>query len=68
MVAKWKNIDWKTVHINVYDLQYKIFCSAKKGNINLVRHYQRILVKSPYAKLLAVRSVTKIIEEKQQLV
>lgn len=56
---KWKNIDWKSVHIKVYDLQYQIFCSAKKGNINLVRYYQRILVKSKHAKLLAVRSVTQ---------
>lgn len=56
---KWKNIDWKTVHIKIYDLQYQIFCSAKKGNINLIRHYQRILVKSEQAKLLAVRSVTQ---------
>lgn len=54
-----KNIDWKTVHIKIYDLQYKIFCSAKKGNINLIRHSQRILVKSEQAKLLAVRSVTQ---------
>ena len=56
---KWKNIDWKSVHIKVYDLQYQIFCSAKKGDINLVRYYQRMLVKSNYAKLLAVRSVTQ---------
>lgn len=56
---KWKNIDWKSVHIKVYDLQYQIFCSAKKGNINLVRYYQRILVKYKHAKLLAVRSVTQ---------
>ena len=60
MVAnKWKNIDWKSVHISVYDLQYKIFCSAKKDNVNLVRYYQRILVNSNFAKLLAVRSVTQ---------
>jgi RNA-directed DNA polymerase len=56
---KWKNIDWKSVNIKIYNLQYKIFCSAKKGNINLVRYYQRILVKSEQAKLLAVRSVTQ---------
>jgi RNA-directed DNA polymerase len=56
---KWKNINWKTVHIKVYDLQYQIFCSAKKNNINLVRYYQRILVKSQQAKLLAVRQVTQ---------
>lgn len=56
---KWKNIDWKSVHIKSYDLQYKIFCSAKNGNINLVWYYQWILVKSEQAKLLAVRSVTQ---------
>lgn len=58
-MSKWKNINWKLVHINVYDLQYKIFCSAKKGNVNLVRNYQRILVKSSSVKLLAVRFVTQ---------
>lgn len=59
VVNKWKNIDWKSVHIKVYDLQNQIFCSAKKGNINLVCYYQRTLVKSQHAKLLAVRSVTQ---------
>jgi hypothetical protein len=56
---KWNHIDWKSVHTSIYDLQYKIFCSPKKDNINLVRYYQRILVNSGPAKLLAVRSVTQ---------
>jgi len=59
VVNKWKNIDWKSIHIKVYDPQYKIFCSAKKGNINLVQYYHRVLIKSQHAKFLAVRLVTQ---------
>jgi len=59
MTTKWKNINWTSIHINIYDLQYKIFCSAKENNFNLIRYYQRKLVKSREAKLLAVRLVTQ---------
>lgn len=55
----WKEIPWKSLQLYVYNLQYKIFCCAKKNNVNLLRYYQKVLVKSGEAKLLAVRQVTQ---------
>jgi RNA-directed DNA polymerase len=43
----------------VYHLQNKIFCHAKSKEISLVRYYQRKLVKSSEARLLAVRTVSQ---------
>ena len=40
-----------------FNIKYSVV--PKRGNFNLVRYYQRILVKSQHAKLLAVRSVTQ---------
>lgn len=50
----WKDIPWNKIHFEVYNLQYKIYCHAKKNEINLVRHCQRKLVKLEEGKLLAV--------------
>lgn len=56
---KWKDVNWASIQLYIYNLQYNIFCCAKKDNVNLLRYYQRILVKSDQAKLLAVRLVTQ---------
>jgi len=56
---KWKDVNWKSIQLYIYDLQYKIFCCTRKNNINLLRHYQRLLVKSDEARFLAVRQVTQ---------
>lgn len=55
----WKDIPWNKIRLEIYNLQYKIFCHAKKNHIGMLRHCQRHLVKSLEAKLLAVRLVTQ---------
>jgi RNA-directed DNA polymerase len=55
----WKRIPWATLHKKIYNLQYKIYCHAKKNEIGLVRHYQKRLVKLEETKLLAVRIVSQ---------
>jgi RNA-directed DNA polymerase len=45
--------------MKIYNLQYKIYCHAKKNEIGLVRHYQKRLVKLEESKLLAVRMVSQ---------
>jgi RNA-directed DNA polymerase len=61
----WKNIPWNKIKLEIYNLQYKIYCHAKKHNIGLVRHCQRQLVNLLEAKLLAVRLVTQDNREKK---
>jgi N-terminal domain of reverse transcriptase len=41
----WTDIRWKKVQFEVYNLQYKIYCCAKKNNISFVRHYQKLSAK-----------------------
>jgi len=55
----WNSIKWDKIQIDVSNLQFKIFEHAKSGNINQVRYFQRKLVRSEQAKLLAVRTVTQ---------
>ena len=55
----WKKIPWNLVQLEVYNLQYKIYCHAKNNQIGLVRNCQRKLVKLETSKLLAVRLVSQ---------
>ncbi|AMW27275.1 MULTISPECIES: reverse transcriptase N-terminal domain-containing protein [Oscillatoriales] len=51
----WKAIPWAKVQRKVFQLQKRIFQAAKSGQDAKVRRWQRLLVKSYYARLLAVR-------------
>ncbi|AMW28309.1 MULTISPECIES: reverse transcriptase N-terminal domain-containing protein [Arthrospira] len=55
----WKAIPWAKVQRKVFKLQKCIFQAAKSGQSAKVRRWQRLLVKSYYARLLAVRKVTQ---------
>ena len=56
---KWKDINWKRVELNVFKLQKLIYRASSRGKIRKMRKYQRLLTKSYYARLLAVRRVTQ---------
>ena len=56
---KWKDIDWKQVEIRVFKLQKLIYRASSRGEISKMRKYQKLLTKSYYARLLAVRRVTQ---------
>ncbi|AMW29092.1 MULTISPECIES: reverse transcriptase N-terminal domain-containing protein [Oscillatoriales] len=51
----WKTIPWTKVQRKVFKLQKSIFQAAKSGQDAKGRRWQRLLVKSYYARLLAVR-------------
>ncbi|MDT9313828.1 reverse transcriptase N-terminal domain-containing protein, partial [Limnospira sp. Paracas R14] len=55
----WRSINWAKVQRYVFKLQKRIFQAAKSGQDAKVRRLQRLLVKSYYARLLAVRRVTQ---------
>lgn len=55
----WKAINWAKVQRYVFKLQKRIYQAAKSGQDAKVRRWQRLLVKSYYARLLAVRKVTQ---------
>ena len=55
---KWRDIDWKRALKNVFKLQKLIYRASSGGKIRKMCKYQRLLTKSYYARLLAVRDVT----------
>ena len=56
---KWRDIDWKKVERYVFKLQKLIYKASSRGEIRKMRKYQKLLTKSYYARLLAVRRVTQ---------
>ena len=56
---KWKDIDWRRVEKNVFKLQKLIYRASSRGELHKMRKYQRLLTKSYYGRLLAVRRVTQ---------
>ncbi|MDJ0729403.1 MAG: group II intron reverse transcriptase/maturase [Crocosphaera sp.] len=55
----WNTINWAKVQRKVFKLQKKIFQAVKSGDKVKARKLQKLLSKSYYAKLLAVRKVTQ---------
>ena len=56
---QWKDIDWKKVEKSVFKLQKLIYKASSRGEFRKMRRYQKLLLKSYYARLLAVRRVTQ---------
>lgn len=59
LARKWDSINWKEVKEAVNRLQTRIAKAVQEGKWNLVKRLQYLLTHSYYAKLLAVRIVTK---------
>src|ERR687889_597012 len=59
LMAAWQDIPWKKVHRHVFRLQKRIYRATQRGAIRTARKLQKLLVKSWYARLLAVRRVTQ---------
>ena len=58
MVA-WQGIPWKRVHRHVFHLQKRIYQATQCGEVRTARKLQKLLVKSWYARLLAVRRISQ---------
>jgi len=55
----WRTINWAKVQRMVFKLQKRIYQAAQSGQLQKARRLQRLLLKSYYARLLAVRRVTQ---------
>jgi RNA-directed DNA polymerase len=55
----WTSINWKQVETVVFKLQKRIYSASRQNDVKRVRQLQKTLLKSYYAKLLAVRRVTQ---------
>jgi RNA-directed DNA polymerase len=56
---EWKDIPWKRIQVKVFKLQRRIYRASQSRDVKLVHRLQRLLMKSWYAKCLAVRRVTQ---------
>lgn len=59
-MMEWNNIPWKLVQRKVFKLQKRIYRAASRGQDVLAKGLQKLLLKSYYAKLLAVRQITQL--------
>ncbi|MGI0483150.1 group II intron reverse transcriptase/maturase [Geminocystis sp. CENA526] len=55
----WSSINWRIVEKQIFRLQKRIYRASQRGDVKLVHSLQRLLVKSYYGKLLAIRKVTQ---------
>ncbi|MEO0537026.1 MAG: reverse transcriptase N-terminal domain-containing protein [Cyanobacteria bacterium P01_A01_bin.123] len=56
---EWNQLPWKKIQVRVFKLQRRIYRASQQGNVKLVHRLQRLLLKSWYGRLLAVRRVTQ---------
>ena len=54
MVA-WQDLPWKHIQRQVFRLQKRMYRATQHGQVRIARKLQQLLVKSWYARLLAVR-------------
>jgi RNA-directed DNA polymerase len=57
--VEWHKINWRKLERRVYKLQKRIYQASKRGDVKTFRRLQKLLMKSWYAKALAVRRVTQ---------
>ncbi len=55
----WHQIDWKQAEKTVYSLQRRIYQASSREDVKTVRRLQKLLLRSFYAKAIAVRRVSQ---------
>jgi len=55
----WTMVNWKKIQKNIFKLQKKIYKASADNDYCKMRKYQKMLLRSYEAKLLAVRKVTQ---------
>lgn len=56
---EWNQLNWKKIQRKVFKLQRRIYRASQQGNVKLVHRLQRLVIKSWYGRLLAVRRGTQ---------
>jgi RNA-directed DNA polymerase len=59
LTTDWNQIDWGKVEVEVFKLQKRIYRASQSGNVAKVHKLQRLLLRSWYARLLAVRRISQ---------
>lgn len=64
-MREWRTINWARIERRVFKLQKRIYQATRNGEKRIAKSLQRILSKSYYAKLLAVRQVSQLNQGKK---
>src|SRR5215216_7565470 len=56
---RWETLPWRTIQRSVFKVQKRIYQASQCDDVKAVRKFQRLLMSSRSAKLLAVRKVTQ---------
>jgi len=56
---EWSTLNWRKIQIQVFKLQRRIYQASRRNEKKHVHRLQRLLVRSWYARLLAVRRVSQ---------
>lgn len=56
---RWETLPWRNIQRNVFKVQKRIYQASQRDDVKAVRKFQRLLMSSRSAKLLAVRKVTQ---------
>lgn len=57
--VEWNQLNWRKAERAVFKLQKRIYRASQRGDVKATRRLQKTLMKSWYAKCLAVRRVTQ---------
>ena len=58
-IEYWHQIPWKRASKVVFSLQRRIYQASQRGDIKAIRRLQKLLLRSFFAKAIAVRRVTQ---------
>ena len=56
----WDKVEWRQSYRHVRSIQKRIFKSSKLGDKGKMRFLQKLLIRNPHAKLIAVHQVTTL--------
>jgi RNA-directed DNA polymerase len=56
---EWNTLPWQQLEKKVFKLQKRIYQASERGNVQIVRKLQKLLISSWSAKAIAVRKVTQ---------
>ena len=56
----WDKVSWVSSYKHVHRIQRRIFRASRSDDIYIVRFLQKLLLKNPHAKLIAVHQVTTL--------
>jgi N-terminal domain of reverse transcriptase len=59
LTVAWQDIPWKKVQRHVFRLQKRMYRATQRGDVRTAHKLQKLLVKSWYARLLAVRRISQ---------